>query len=192
MPNPDPKPSQKSDNAPVSQDSTPDTGKPILVHSSIAVSAQRTETVLISPYISPVDLAAYKKIDPELVKRLIEHNLASLAQAAEEEARDNEHRRQLEKKDQDGNIADRERSRQIESNGQRWAGVIAILGFLLCGFAIYFQQPTAASVLGCTMIVALVSAFIFGRFLNRTPTEQATPQPQADANETQQPLPPKS
>ncbi|MBY0458785.1 MAG: hypothetical protein K2V38_15720 [Gemmataceae bacterium] len=101
--------------------------------------------------------------------------MASITRAAEEEVRENEHRRQLEKEDQKAEVADRAAARRIESRGQVWAGVIALAGFVLCGFALYCGQAAAAIWLGCTMIVALVGAFIAGRVFAKTPTDRTEP-----------------
>lgn len=165
-------------------------GAPIVVHGAISVSAHRTETLLISPYISPTDLEAYHNLNPELAARLVDHNLASITRAAEEEARENEHRRQLEKQDQKAEVADRAQGRRIESRGQWWAGVVALAGFVLCGYALYQKQETAAIWLGCTMIVALVGAFIAGRVLSKGGSPSESPSPTASNSPGPPQLPP--
>ena len=155
--------------------------KASLAHRVLTVSAERTDTISVSAYVSPADLKAYQEIDPELARLVVEHNLACATRAAEEEQKESAHRRELEKTDQAAEIRDRELVRSIELGGQRWAGGIALAGFCLCGVALGFGHPTAAIWLGCTMIVSLVGAFLAGRWMATTGEEGTDSGPEEGA-----------
>jgi uncharacterized membrane protein len=74
-----------------------------------------------------------------------------------------QHRRQLETKFADADIADLQSHRLIEHLGQICALVLALFAIGSGTYAIVHDHATAGTLLGGGTVVSLVSAFIYGR-----------------------------
>jgi len=104
------------------------------------------------PLPPPAALEHYERISPGLSDRIV--------RMAEAEA---QHRRLLERHEQDFLVADGEQDRKERKRGQVFALVIAVIA-LACstGCAVY-GATVVASIIGGTTIVGLVTAFIIGQ-----------------------------
>lgn len=106
--------------------------------------------VLLTAGLPPAEyLQAIESIVPGSAKQLLD--------AFE---RESEHRRLLEKRGLEAEIAFRGR-------GQVFGLVVCLASFSVVGFAAYNQQPWIGSIVGGTTVVGLVSIFVLGRMLGQ-------------------------
>lgn len=99
----------------------------------------------IGPIASPHVLALYKKIDVSLVDRLVTMS-----------ERQSEHRRILESTVVHGKLAESKR-------GMYCGLTVALFGLCVCAFLGYLRLSTAATIVGCVDLTALVSLFIYAQ-----------------------------
>lgn len=82
------------------------------------------------------------------------------------------HRQQLESKIVDAQIKDAQDDRKEKARAQWFALAIALAGLTISAYVITHDHPIAGSCIGGATLVALVTAFLAGRRLERT--EQPT------------------
>lgn len=116
------------------------------------------------PLPSPQTLAEYKRIDPSLPGEILAMAKASAA-----------HIQAMEAKDLERQIA-MERGDRIERRiGQFMGFGVTVLGLgVSCVLALY-DQPTVASIIGGTTVVALAGVFIAGRILEAGGADEQVP-----------------
>jgi uncharacterized membrane protein len=147
-----------------------------------------TESVLVPPEY----IRAYTEIDPELARKVVEHNLKVQDQLMQEWLREQAHTRESEKEQakhdqkQDAQelkaaIEEQQAARLLQRRGQWFATGITAGGFILVAIALLTNNSNAAIWLGCSMVVALAGVFLLGRLLpGTTPSDVAPPSKQPE------------
>jgi len=143
-----------------------------------------TESALVPPEY----LAAYHAVDPELARKVIEHNLKAQDLYIQELLKQQAHERELEKdlakheqkmeaSDQKIATEDQLVSRKLQYRGQWIATAITLCGLGVVALALFTGHETAATWLGCSMVVALAGVTFAVRLLpsRAEPVSPATP-----------------
>lgn len=144
-----------------------------------------------SVFVPPEYVRAYGEIDPELARKAVEHGMRVQEQLIQEWIRQQAHTRELDKErvkqeqkleaeESKAAIEDLQSGRRLQSRGQWVAAGITLAGFVVVAIALFTNNPTAASVLGGTMVVSLACVFLLGRLL---PPNRSTPPPSNDPTE---------
>jgi len=105
-----------------------------------------------SDFVSPQELRAYNEVEPGLAGRMLA--------VSETEAK---HRRDLEMKALNAQIADAKAQRAAERLGQVFGLVIALFTVGCGTYAAVHGAPTAGAIISATGLGGLVGAFIAGR-----------------------------
>jgi len=114
--------------------------------------ASESETQSGRGFASPEELRAYNEVEPGLAGRMIA--------SSEIEAK---HRRDLEMKALNAQIADAKAQRVAERLGQVFGLVIAVFTVGCGTYAAVHGAPTAGAIISATGLGGLVGAFIAGR-----------------------------
>lgn len=110
---------------------------------------ERTLTVDDNSLPSPQELAAYKEVDPNIVKFLMES--ASLEQ---------KHRHEMDQKKMDLIKKSDNRIGHMNWWGMFFAFLFIVVLVLLSGYALYLNRPWFAGILGTGTLIAVASIFI--------------------------------
>lgn len=110
---------------------------------------ERTLTVDDNSLPSPQELAAYKEVDPNIVKFLMES--ASLEQ---------KHRHEIDQKKMDLIKRSDNRIGQINWWGMFFAFLSIVVLVILSGYALYLDRPWFAGFLGTGTLITVASIFI--------------------------------
>ncbi len=123
-----------------------------LPQSLLMALAHSESRMYMSPLPAPADLERMERILPGAFERLL-----TMAEQDAKTTRENE------TKVVDSSIADRNVARKVSTRGQIFGLVVAVLGLLLSGIAIFLGHPVAATLLGFTPLATLVGVFVVGK-----------------------------
>ena len=135
-------------------------------------------SLFVGPLPEPDTLRNYDEIVPGYAKKLAALHLRTAKQSLDIQQSEVTHRQQLERDEQATISRDVMAQRGIERSGKQVGAVVAIVALALCGWVAWLGHPAAATAIGLSVPVGLLTAFIFGRYK------------QSDSSPPKQPAPP--
>lgn len=123
-----------------------------------------TFSLFVGPLPEPDTLRKYDDIVPGYAKKLAALHLRTAKQSLDIQQSEVTHRQQLECDEQATISRDVTAQRAIERSGQLTGAVVAVVALALCGWVAWLGHPAAATAIGLSVPVGLLTAFVYGRY----------------------------